>query len=598
MIIVKWVIDKQCVLNGRSWSLVLSKLGLFETFSEIFCKNRCFSHFDSPLIAANRILENGPSTTTLPSARGSVRSNISTVSSPSSSSSGDLPPLPNQWAETQDAHTGRTYFIDHLTRTTQWERPKALPSNWERRLDQEQNRIYRVTLLKCWILHSRGKSSFWGGKSHSGSVLVKKVISGHFRPFLGKKSSCQVIFGHFRDIFFNTTLYFVDHVNRKTQWTHPAENVQQTATRRVNNENRYNARYMPGQDDDDAVSDALRGPVTPPEDDFSALNMNSARPNSLPTIPMIPVDTNALPYPVPSMLTPTSALSTTPTRSPTLTPKNSVLKRVGQETFGKPISRQGSIDESTAVDINEIDKRFGKLGEPWEAKKQPNTGRCYYVNHRTKTSQWEDPRTFGLELTLRPPDGWQATTASDGTRYFINHTTKRTSWDPWQAENVPKKEDVYTRKAMSYMDKYSMFTRMCGFNSPEGHLKVPLKRERIFQSSFQYFMQDILKGKDKDAKIRHPGDYRKRLFIQFGNEEGLDYGGVSREFFYSVVSQNTIFAPFLQYFHHNVKNFNHFLPFLRLYSRAFVKPLFICCPTTSRTRNTACSNNRQTTPFE
>ena len=272
---------------------------------------------------------------------------------------------------------------------------------------------------------------------------------------------------------------------------------------------------------------------------------------------MIPVDTNALPYPVPSMLTPTSALSTTPTRSPTLTPKNSVLKRVGQETFGKPISRQGSIDESTAVDINEIDKRFGKLGEPWEAKKQPNTGRCYYVNHRTKTSQWEDPRTFGLELTLRPPDGWQATTASDGTRYFINHTTKRTSWDPWQAENVPKKEDVYTRKAMSYMDKYSMFTRMCGFNSPEGHLKVPLKRERIFQSSFQYFMQDILKGKDKDAKIRHPGDYRKRLFIQFGNEEGLDYGGVSREFFYSVVSQNTIFAPFLQYFHH----FNHFYHF-------------------------------------
>ena len=181
----------------------------WDFFGQIFCKNRCFSHFDSLLTAANRILENGPSTATLPSARGSVRSNISTASSPSSSSSGDLPPLPNQWAETQDAHTGRIYFIDHLTRTTQWERPKALPSNWERRLDQEQNRIYRVILLKCNILHSRGKSSFWGGKSHSGSVLVKKFILGHFRPFLGKKSSFQVIFGHFRDIFFNTTLYRV-----------------------------------------------------------------------------------------------------------------------------------------------------------------------------------------------------------------------------------------------------------------------------------------------------------------------------------------------------------------------------------------------------
>jgi len=411
--------------------------------------------------AANRILENEPSTVTSPSAH---RTSI-TPSTASSYSGGDQTgPLPNQWSETQDAHTGKTYYVDHLTKTTQWERPKSLHPNWERRLDQENNRVY-----------------------------------------------------------------FVDHVNRKTQWTHPAENVQQTATRRTNNVNRYNARYMPGQDDDDAPSEA------PLNDDFNALNIIPARGSVSTTGSVLtPVNPSELPYPLPSTLTPTNA-STTPTRSPKTSRKKGftvLRKNVGQETFGKSISRQGSIDDNTAVDINEIDKRFGKLEEPWEAKKQPNTGRCYYVNHRTKTSQWEDPRTFGLELTLRPPDGWQATTASDGTRYFINHTTKRTSWDPWQAENVPKKEDVYTRKAMSYMDKYSMFTRMCGFNSPEGHLKVPLKRERIFQSSFQYFMQDILLAKKPDAKVRHPGDYRKRLFIQFGNEEGLDYGGVSREFFY------------------------------------------------------------------
>ena len=83
------------------------------------------------------------------------------------------------------------------------------------------------------------------------------------------------------------------------------------------------------------------------------------------------------------------------------------------------LSRQGSIDENTTVAVNDIDERFGKLTDPWEEKKQPNTGRTYYVNHRTKTSQWEDPRTFGLELTLRPPEGWQATTAPDGTRYSV-----------------------------------------------------------------------------------------------------------------------------------------------------------------------------------
>lgn len=36
-------------------------------------------------------------------------------------------PLPTGWEERQDAN-GRTYYVNHIARTTQWERPSIVPS--------------------------------------------------------------------------------------------------------------------------------------------------------------------------------------------------------------------------------------------------------------------------------------------------------------------------------------------------------------------------------------------------------------------------------------------------------------------------------------
>lgn len=38
------------------------------------------------------------------------------------SSSMNMQPLPNGWEERQDAN-GRTYYVNHIAKTTQWERP-------------------------------------------------------------------------------------------------------------------------------------------------------------------------------------------------------------------------------------------------------------------------------------------------------------------------------------------------------------------------------------------------------------------------------------------------------------------------------------------
>nr|BAC38473.1 unnamed protein product [Mus musculus] len=42
--------------------------------------------------------------------------------------------LPSGWEQRKDPH-GRTYYVDHNTRTTTWERPQPLPPGWERRVD-------------------------------------------------------------------------------------------------------------------------------------------------------------------------------------------------------------------------------------------------------------------------------------------------------------------------------------------------------------------------------------------------------------------------------------------------------------------------------
>ncbi|KTG44095.1 hypothetical protein cypCar_00048670, partial [Cyprinus carpio] len=48
----------------------------------------------------------------------------------------------DMWEQRKDPH-GRTYYVDHNTRTTTWERPQPLPMGWERRVD-DRGRIYYV----------------------------------------------------------------------------------------------------------------------------------------------------------------------------------------------------------------------------------------------------------------------------------------------------------------------------------------------------------------------------------------------------------------------------------------------------------------------
>ncbi|XP_063229832.1 E3 ubiquitin-protein ligase Su(dx) [Bacillus rossius redtenbacheri] len=168
---------------------------------------------------------------------------------------------------------------------------------------------------------------------------------------------------------------------------------------------------------------------------------------------------------------------------------------------------------------------LGPLPAGWEKRVQPD-GRVYFVNHKNRTTQWEDPRTQGQELgadeTPLPP-GWEIRLTEDGVRYFVDHNTRSTTFQdprpgapkgPKGVYGVPR---AYER---SFRWKLSQFRYLCQSNALPSHIKITVTRQTLFEDSYHQIM-------------RLPAyELRRRLYIIFRGEEGLDYGGVSREWFF------------------------------------------------------------------
>ncbi|KAE8599162.1 hypothetical protein XENTR_v10017086 [Xenopus tropicalis] len=267
-------------------------------------------------------------------------------------------PLPSGWEQRKDPH-GRTYYVDHNTRTTTWERPQPLPPGWERRVDD------------------RGR------------------------------------------------VYYVDHNTRTTTWQRPTmesvRNFEQWQSQRNQLQGamqQFNQRYL-----------------------YSA-SMLSAENDPL-----------------------------------------------------------------------------GPLPPGWE-RRVDSTDRVYFVNHNTKTTQWEDPRTQGLQNEDPLPEGWEIRYTREGVKYFVDHNTKTTTFsDPRTGKSAVSKgpQIAYER---SFRWKLAHFRYLCQSNALPSHVKITVSRQTLFEDSFQQIM--ALK----------PYDLRRRLYVMFRGEEGLDYGGLAREWFF------------------------------------------------------------------
>jgi len=151
--------------------------------------------------------------------------NGSSTSRGCSSSEDNQGPLPARWERRED-NLGRTYYVDHETRSNTWQRPspdysevdtapagtRELPAGWEQRQTPE-GRAYFVdhnTHTNTWVDPRRqqiGANNPAGSNSNTQQQPV---------PLLGPlPSGWEMRSGNMARV------YFVDHDTKTTTWNDP-----------------------------------------------------------------------------------------------------------------------------------------------------------------------------------------------------------------------------------------------------------------------------------------------------------------------------------------------------------------------------------------
>ncbi|KAI9276603.1 hypothetical protein BY458DRAFT_505502 [Sporodiniella umbellata] len=211
----------------------------------------------------------------------------------------------------------------------------------------------------------------------------------------------------------------------------------------------------------------------------------------------------------------------------------------------RPLSQhQTSSGQVVGVQNNMTTAGSGPLPSGWEMRTTAE-GRPYFVDHNTRTTTWVDPRrqqyinTIGpgsnLQVQVQPvsqlgplPSGWEMRLTSTGRVYFVDHNTKTTTWDDPRLpssldQNVPQYKRDFRRKLIYFRSQPAL-------RPVPGQCHIKVRRDHIFEDAYAEVMRQV------------PADLKKRLMIKFDGEDGLDYGGLSREFFFLL--SHEMFNPF------------------------------------------------------
>ncbi|KAM4038491.1 E3 ubiquitin-protein ligase NEDD4 [Anomaloglossus baeobatrachus] len=208
----------------------------------------------------------------------------------------------------------------------------------------------------------------------------------------------------------------------------------------------------------------------------------------------------------------------------------------------------GRLQQSPDYESTKQDPDHGYLPKGWELRHAPS-GRAFFINHNTKTTTWEDPRLrIPVQLRTRPPldvsdlgplpPGWEERTHTDGRVFYIDHNTKKTQWEDPRLETaaITGPAVPYSR---DYKRKYEYFRKKLKkqLDIPN-RFEMKLRRSAIFEDSYRRIIA-----------VKRPEFLKARLWIEFDNEKGLDYGGVAREWFFLISKE--MFNPYYGLFEYS-----------------------------------------------
>uniref|UniRef100_A0A8K9UJS1 HECT-type E3 ubiquitin transferase n=1 Tax=Oncorhynchus mykiss TaxID=8022 RepID=A0A8K9UJS1_ONCMY len=190
-------------------------------------------------------------------------------------------------------------------------------------------------------------------------------------------------------------------------------------------------------------------------------------------------------------------------------------------------------------------------------------GQVYFLHTQTGVSTWHDPRiprdlaSVSCEELGPLPAGWEVRSTVSGRIYFVDHNNRTTQFtDPRKGTNPlcfssqhsqvkdssqPLEGEVTLRYERDLVHKLKLLRHELSLQQPQaGHCRIEVSRDEIFEESYRQIM-----------KMR-PKDLKKRLMVKFRGEEGLDYGGVAREWLYLLCHE--MLNPYYGLFQYSTDN--------------------------------------------
>ncbi|XP_049280679.1 E3 ubiquitin-protein ligase Nedd-4-like isoform X3 [Anopheles funestus] len=192
----------------------------------------------------------------------------------------------------------------------------------------------------------------------------------------------------------------------------------------------------------------------------------------------------------------------------------------------------------------------------WSMQLAPN-GRVFFIDHNERKTSWVDPRTgraspmptsqgsTALSDVRRPedglaplPEGWEERVHSDGRIFFIDHNTRTTQWEDPRL-SIPTIAGQAVPYSRDYKRKYEYLkTQLRKPQNVPNKIEIKVRRASIMEDSYRIINSvtrlDLLKTK---------------LWIEFEGEAGLDYGGLAREWFYLLSKE--MFNPYYGLFEYS-----------------------------------------------
>ncbi|XP_020809667.1 E3 ubiquitin-protein ligase Nedd-4 isoform X6 [Drosophila serrata] len=215
-----------------------------------------------------------------------------------------------------------------------------------------------------------------------------------------------------------------------------------------------------------------------------------------------------------------------------------------------PSTRRNSEEDNAAVPPMEQNAGGEEEALPprWSMQVAPN-GRTFFIDHAARRTTWIDPRngraspmpnqTRRVEDDLGPlPEGWEERVHTDGRVFYIDHNTRTTQWeDPRLSNpNIAGQAVPYSR---DYKQKYEYFkSHIRKPTNVPNKFEIRIRRTSILEDSYRIISSvtktDLLKTK---------------LWVEFEGETGLDYGGLAREWFYLLSKE--MFNPYYGLFEYS-----------------------------------------------